>query len=250
MTEYAAYLDDSGHPDDSPFVVAAGFLASAAQWDAFGREWINALAELQIGEVLHMAEFHGSRSKKEEGQALERLTSIINTHTEAAFSCTIDMSDYRRLNDKFPLEEAIGTPFAIACRTVAAKINLWRKRFFKPGDGLSVYVEAGTKHIGDMEQAFERDELPKPSRVTKNHPAAQAADLFAWESFRHGTHGEQRRSLRNLLMNKNLYEGIMREKNLMHSLSATKAPPREVLPDNVEFSFHSAPKRPRTRRIH
>jgi hypothetical protein len=35
VTEYALHPEDSCHPSDKPFVVVAGFLASAWQWLAF-----------------------------------------------------------------------------------------------------------------------------------------------------------------------------------------------------------------------
>ena len=43
MTEYAIYLDGSGHPSDQPRVVAAGFLASEEQWLRFEPKWLAAL---------------------------------------------------------------------------------------------------------------------------------------------------------------------------------------------------------------
>jgi hypothetical protein len=39
MTEYSAYFDDSGHPDDQEAVIVAGFISSEEQWLLFEREW-------------------------------------------------------------------------------------------------------------------------------------------------------------------------------------------------------------------
>jgi hypothetical protein len=39
MTEYAGYFDASGAPDDKPFVVVAGFIATEKQWLEFEQPW-------------------------------------------------------------------------------------------------------------------------------------------------------------------------------------------------------------------
>ena len=54
MPDYSIYIDDSGHPDDQPYVVAAGFIAPEKNWLAFEPEWKDALAKHGIGDVFHM----------------------------------------------------------------------------------------------------------------------------------------------------------------------------------------------------
>jgi len=46
MAMYSAYFDESGHPDDSRYLVVAGAVADVDQWVHFEREWISALAPL------------------------------------------------------------------------------------------------------------------------------------------------------------------------------------------------------------
>lgn len=48
------------------------------------------------------------------------------------------------MNELYPLEECIGTPYVIAARAVAKGINEWKTKFCKSADNLRVFVEAGT----------------------------------------------------------------------------------------------------------
>ena len=110
MAEWAAYLDDSGHPDDQPFVVCAGFLSTEEGWLSFESAWNAMLRKHGLGGVLHMADFHGKRTKKQEGMVLEDLTKIIVTHLRVGLSTFVDMQAYRKVNDLYALEEGVGTP--------------------------------------------------------------------------------------------------------------------------------------------
>jgi hypothetical protein len=249
MTEYAVYLDDSGHPADQPYVIAAGFLSTKEEWSALELKWKAALEKHKLGDVFHMTDFHGKRAKLEEGKVLEDLTGITVRHTQATFSVIVAMEAYKRVNDLYPLEECIGTPYAIAARTVAKGINKWKTKFYRPEDNLQVFVEAGTKHTGDMEEAFRRDHLPVPQRVPKAHTAAQPCDLLAWEVLHNVKHNDKRRSLLNLIRVPFLFEGIMREKNLTHILAEARIPLRTVMPDGVQYVYGTSPKRTRRRTI-
>jgi len=50
-----------------------------------------------------------------------------------------------------------------------------------------------------MEEAFKRDGLPVPQKVSKKRPCVQPADMLAWELFRYDRLRPARRSLLNLL---------------------------------------------------
>ena len=64
MTEYALYLDDSGHPKDQPYVVVAGFIASESQWLSFEPAWKAALAKYGLGDAFHMTDFSAKNKKR------------------------------------------------------------------------------------------------------------------------------------------------------------------------------------------
>jgi hypothetical protein len=161
VNECAIYLDDSGHPADRPYVVVGGFLASEKQWLAFEPEWKAALKNHNLGTVFHMADFEKQRLN-DRGAILEELTDIINTHTRAHFSACVPMDVYKRANTLYPLEEGIGTPYSICARSIAHNLEPWREKHFSADDKLLVFIEDGTLHKGDMEDAFRRDGLPIP----------------------------------------------------------------------------------------
>ena len=61
MTEYAFYMDTSGHPDDQPYIVVAGFLGTEQHWLDFEPEWKAALKEHGLGTAFHMVDFESSK---------------------------------------------------------------------------------------------------------------------------------------------------------------------------------------------
>jgi hypothetical protein len=252
MSEYAVYLDDSGHPDDQPYVVVAGFAATEEQWLGFEEAWRAALKRNVLGSVFHMVEFESGPKTKAKGKILEDLTATINSHVQGAFSVFVDMQAYRKVNQTIPLEECLGKPYALAARGVARGINSWKQLFFKRGDHLLVFVEEGTKHKGDMEEVFRRDAIPIPQTVPKKHPAAQAADMLAWEVFHFARYGNYRRSLVNLLKDKlhcEEMEGAFHERNLVETCNRAGIPCRSLVPQNYKFVYHSLPDRIRKRDI-
>jgi hypothetical protein len=248
MTEYALYLDASGHPDDQPYIVVAGFVATEQQWLAFDPEWKGALKEFGLGSVFHMVDFESSKPVNR-GEILQRLTEIINHHTLAHFSCFVNLADYKKLNAVYMIEEVLGTPYALAARGMATFVNKWKKASLKTRDRLLTFVERGTKHQGDMDEAFRRDALEVPIPVPKAHPSVQPGDLLAWEIFDYLKKGNERRSLVNLMKGREFYEGIMQERNLIESCKRAKVSLRKDVPKNVEFVYHSSPKRARKRTI-
>jgi hypothetical protein len=78
---------------------------------------------------------------------------------------------------------------------------------------------------------------------------AQPADLLAWETFYFTQTHNKRRSLLNLSNDRLVYEGILREKNLITTCKNANAPLRSLLAANAEIVFHSTPKRKRKRTI-
>ncbi|MGA1987049.1 MAG: hypothetical protein ABSG72_12330 [Candidatus Sulfotelmatobacter sp.] len=248
MTDYALYLDASGHPDDQPYIVVAGFIATEEQWLTFEREWEDALREHGLASIFHMVDFEAAKHANR-GDILEHLTEIINRRTLAHFSGFVDLNDYRKVNAIYSMEEVVGTPYAIAARGMATFVNRWKRENLSDEDDLRTFVEQGTKHQGDMDEAFRRDALSLPVTVPKSNPRVQPGDLLAWEIFHFLKNGTERRSLVNLMKDRTFYEGIMREKNLIETCKAAGAPLRGDVPPNVEFVYHSSPKRPRKRTI-
>jgi hypothetical protein len=96
-----AYLDDS--KEEGACYTMAGYVATAAQWDAFEGEWRQALAAEDV-DCFHMksfAHFKPPFTKDEWPETrratfLAKLIDIINRHTLFGASCTLRRRTTRR----------------------------------------------------------------------------------------------------------------------------------------------------------
>jgi hypothetical protein len=256
MTEYAAYFDDSGHPDDQEAVVVAGFIASEREWLLFEREWQEIL-DREGMESFHMTDFEKSTvwPQHKKDAILRRLVSTIKIRTIKSISQGVLMKDYKQINEIRALEETVGAPYALAGRTVAKSLNVWKENFAQPEDKLLVFFEDGTKHKGEFIDAMERDQLPCPAFVKKREATPlQAADWLAWEVFHAFKTKEIRPSLKRLV-------GSLPLNDLDHGFFGVNAlerlckhkdahvPLRSELPPGTKIVHHSSPKKIRKRTI-
>lgn len=251
MADYALYMDDSGHPDNQPFVVAAGFVATEQHWLAFEPEWNGVLDQYGFTEAFHMTDFMSrERSTKRRSAIIDDLTAVIRRHTQASFTGAVDVTAYRKINEEYALEECLGTPFAIASRGMAKEMRGWKEQNLATGDHFLLFAESGTKHRGDMAEVFRRDRLPEPHNVPKSMPAVQPADMLAWEMFNHLKTGKQYRRVQRLIGDGATYGALFSEQDLKATCVAARVPLRsEMPPDAPPIVFHSALKRPRRRTI-
>ncbi len=253
MADYALYMDDSGHPDDQPYVAVAGFIATETEWLEFEPAWKAALKRDGLTEPFHMTDFMAEgRPPKERDLILRRLSHVIASNTRACFTGVIEVAAYRRVNEIYALQECLGAPYAVAARLLAIEMNKWTHRNLKSDDHLLLFAESGTKHRGDMIEVFKRDELPEPVSVPKLHPSVQPADMLAWEMFFYARGGENRKRVQKLLKGQTAFGLVFREKELVETCRRGNptVPLRSGLPDNVKIVFHSSPRRRRVRTIH
>jgi hypothetical protein len=192
VTEFAAYFDDGGHPDNQDLVLVAGFLSSTEQWLKVETEWQNALESLGLprSTVFRMTDFMAGTNPKSPSygwdenkrhRLLNKLVHILAIRTLKRFSETVFMKDYREINEKYALEECYGAPYALAGRNLNMRLKKWLGEQ-GPDARLRIFFEDGTKHKGDLMDACRRDGLPCPSFPKKDELAPlQAADLLAWE---------------------------------------------------------------------
>lgn len=249
LTEFSGYFDDGGHPDDQPAVIVAGFVGTKEQWLIFEREWMEILSPLGI-EQFHMTDFETCRvwSRRKKDEILSKLVSVIRERIRRPISATVLMQDYKELNDSYTLEQSIGTPFAIAGRTVAASLNTWKAKYANPSDPLIVFYERGTKHYSDFEEAMKRDRLPLPIPAGKEVVPLQAADLLAWELLYSVKKRKIRESLRKLLWTDEGM-GIIRKPHLEEMCKHPTVRKYEELTPDYDFSYWTSPKRKRRRTI-
>lgn len=260
MTEYAAYFDDSGHPDNQEAVIVAGFVASREQWQDLEREWKEVLEHAGL-DHFHMRVFQHDKNRPlhQKEAILRRLVKIIERNTIRPIAHIVLMKEYAAVNEKYAMQEVLGAPYAMAGRSVASSLNKWRAENMSPLATLSVYFEDGSKHKGDFIDAMHRDQLQPPTFVkNKDVVAFQAADLFAWEmlratrnnllSDRHALRPEFKRIVSGLQSN-DPHVGVYFEKDLIRACEAASAPLRDSLPPNTVFAHHSSPNKLRSRTI-
>ena len=190
MSGYSIYLDDSGHPEDKPYLVLGGFIAREDQWIAFEEPWKKIVRERQIDFPFHSTDFF---SKRKNDPKLEHIVAdlvrTITNHVEAAFSVVIDVNAYKDFNRKLRFEEIVGTPYAILARVLHQNVGEWQK-IVGPRSPLLYFVEAGTFHMGDMIDCLQdRDGVNPPIPIAKDHVACQAADLYAYSMYQTAMRG-------------------------------------------------------------
>jgi Protein of unknown function (DUF3800) len=253
LTNYAAYFDDSGHPDDKPYVVVAGFISTEAQWLLFEREWREHLKPFKIN-IFHMADFEASNKwpRKQKDNLLHKLVVTIRTRTRLQIQAIVPMPIYREINNKYAFEEAFGAPYALAGRTVAKSINEWKQKHMKADDNICVFFEDGTKHKGDFMDSMARDGLPCPAFLKKSDAVPlQAADLAAWEGFRAIRTETARAGFKYLIDKHPLSDGIFTLEGLeeMCLTVSPHVPLRANITPSTEISYESNPKKLRRRTI-
>jgi len=255
MTDFSLFLDDSGHPDNQPYLVVAGYVATESQWLAFEPQWRSALARFKLGDVFHMTDFmHDSYSNLRRDQILSALALVAKRNTIHPFVCALDLAAYKCVNDEYALQECHGAPFAITARSLARAIHIWQKENLKEGDHFLTFIEEGTKHYGDLEQVFKRDGIPIPNRVPKAMPQVQPSDILAWETFHwlfSGTNkfGKNLDRLTRYVRFKEEMGGMIYERDLRRICADTTVPLRSNLTPTSTIAFHSERKRKRKRTI-
>jgi hypothetical protein len=252
VSEYRLYIDDSGHPDDQPFVVVAGFVSTAEKWAAFETAWPATLRSLGLKTVFHMTDFMTQKRKvKERSAILETIRGVIAGHTLAQFTGAVDIHGYRRVNDEYALEECLGAPLALAARGMALDLNRWKVGHLGPADTLLLFAEEGSKHRGDLAAVFERDRLPAPTTVKKSVACVQPADILAWSMFDYLRTGKPLRRVQRLIGGQDTFGSMFREDDLRRTVAEMipRIMLRSELTPAATISFHTTPKRPRKRTI-
>jgi len=264
-SEYAAYLDDSGHPDDQDVVLVAGWVGKVEQWLLWEHGWTKVLSDFDIKSgVFHMTDFESaptSRDPSNEYRHLSqhereifhnRLINHIHTRAEYHFATMVPIRDYREVNDIYYFEEWLGKPYSFAAVGVVQKLQAWKNRYAS-NDPLVTFFEDGTKHKGDLMQVFKNFKFDDPIfRKKKDVVPLQAADMLAWECFHAFNTGDVRPQFNKLLdatPGRNGH-GIFSTDRLIQATQETTPPvPRRDPNRKVGFYYTSTPKVVRLRQI-
>jgi hypothetical protein len=183
---YSAYFDESGTPDDGPYMVVAGCIADVDQWVHFEREWVTALTPFGTN-VFHTADFDQRNppfdklTNREADELFARLTGIICRRINRTFSHAIPLAQYDAINSEYLLAECYGFPYPATARICISHVVAWAQQYHVPKEELLYFFEDGAKHKGQLEWIAERDGLSIPVfRKKAEVVALQAADVAAW----------------------------------------------------------------------
>jgi hypothetical protein len=136
MAMFSAHFDESGAPGNTHSVLTvAGCVSSVNKWARFEVEWNKILIEagLPEGTVFHMnkfarnikpyEEFEGNPKRKAE--LISALVNCTRRNVNKAFSCTVVLEDWERMNQRYYIAEHYGYPYSICGRTCVAMVLKW-----------------------------------------------------------------------------------------------------------------------------
>ncbi len=194
------YLDDSGTDGTTPTIVMAGYIARLAQWRGFERE-ANRLFKRSKVERFHAKEFHDGKEAFAGWSAAKQLAfvqewfDIAEKHVLAGITVSMvreTYEHYRKEHRMLPNWSAYGNCFDQLLNFLLADDKVGPAIL---DDGLSLFVEAGTKANDGVVDIFNKRKagdgalfLHQLSLIDKNAcRAIQLADFLAFYSRRHGT---------------------------------------------------------------
>jgi hypothetical protein len=125
-----ACFDASGHECDRPFLVVAGFVSSAGDWDDFAQKWIKRLNEDGLP-YFHANQFAWSKGifdgwKEERKRPLAAdLMDIISGHAYRYFIQAIKPIDFNAAFTQQERERFHINAYALCGRTCVAELGRW-----------------------------------------------------------------------------------------------------------------------------
>jgi Protein of unknown function (DUF3800) len=192
------FIDDSGSGGDSPWVVLAGYVASAEAWLGFDDEWINVLEDAPPIDCFHAAEAESLRpesqwagvSKADRDEKIDRLIDVIRRFDLQPISVRMRQSDYAREVQR-NIPPYWDDPYIILLNSLMVQLLVLVPDRF-PGAGPVELVFDNHQKFRKRGPAFcasMAQHLPIQHAVATNihyendedFPGLQAADLLAWQ---------------------------------------------------------------------
>jgi hypothetical protein len=191
---FSAYFDESGTPDRTHTVLTvAGCVSSTRKWVRFKTEWTQTLrnAGLPDGTIFHMNKFARGIPPYQEWYGQPRLKAELfsalvkctKKHVNKAFSCSVVLRDWERLNQIYCVSESLGFPYPFCGRTCVAQALKWARNKGVAQPEVEFFFERGAKHRGQLEKFLLANDGIGPLFPSKTEMVQfQAADLLAWKS--------------------------------------------------------------------
>jgi hypothetical protein len=215
------YLDDSGTHGGAEVTVVAGFVSTKLRWDSFRREWARALRRERI-EIFRMSDLE-NRQGEFEGWSKERtetfrgkLFDIIRQLTLAPIGSALINDDWERVMPAH-IRSGWGGSYGWCAEDCAHQIYKWAKRTGTSGK-IKFIFEKGTVGHGQVSKVFaEYATDPKWAALQigghsfeeKKLVPLQAADLLAYETYKHMCNRGKRPMRRSLAL-------LMNEQDTRH----------------------------------
>lgn len=202
-----AYLDESGS-DDTKFLVVAGYVSTEHQWLKFSRQWVGALQSEGV-RLFHASEFEnrvGEFSDWSKGRAdrlMARLCTIVRERTIFSFGHCVRVADFKDVVTTIQARSRMRSAYSFCLQQCITGISEWARQRQK-GALVHVFFEHGNKFSNDVislyEQAAKNETMRNKYRIGSIKPRSkqsfvplQAADLWAYEVFRHYSNLEGKR---------------------------------------------------------
>jgi len=168
MAVLRAYLDASGSALDPQIDVlsVSGFIAHEDQWARFEKLWPVTLKRFDIQELSMAAfaqsfgEFAKWKDKSQEPvrrEFIQAITKVIDKHTMSPVGATVNLQAYKWFNERFQLEEVLGTPYGMAGMLAISATMDWKERN-KITEPIVFYFEKGDNEQADFRK-FIRDRI-------------------------------------------------------------------------------------------
>lgn len=190
---YTAHFDESGtHDKDNQVLTVSGFVSDIEKWKRFDREWSHTLVDagLPEGTIFHMNRFarndgvYAKFRDESRGKAelISRLIHCTRRNVHKAFSCTLLLRDWERINERYQLREAMGPPYPFCGLTCIAMVNQWARKN-KIAHPVQFFFEDGARHKGILRTLAQEQNKVTPIFLPKTEMIQfQCCDLLAWKN--------------------------------------------------------------------
>jgi Protein of unknown function (DUF3800) len=190
-----AYFDETGTHDQSELVAIVGLISTDEKWQAFDVEWRQLLSNVGIASF-HATECNAGRGsfaglpREIRDDLFKNLTKLVLDHVPAGVEALVLRTDW----DALPgLAKHFRDPYHFCFESCMHQVSKWSKKNAN-GEQVELTFANQDKYATRATEVFKgyktnsmwKDELGSFTFArAKDKPALQAADLIAFEFFRH-----------------------------------------------------------------
>jgi hypothetical protein len=194
------YFDDSGTGANDSVVAVAGYVGSVSQWQKFDQEWGKLLAQYSVSKM-HRAELESGYgefvgwTREKKNSFIAKAQEIIRKRTYLPIGMSVIKEEFEEV---FPnsLKKVYGGAYGFCVILCLTRAKHWfdKVNHREPIDWVFEAGTAGSGQIAHLMNAMYSDsEMRQDLRINgwsfggKNIQPLQAADIIAYEAFKHVT---------------------------------------------------------------